>query len=86
MIAPERRAGFYTCPFLWGRRLLFASPVKLQYDNVFKEDVREGEMKFIKRQLIWALVTLSFLTGRGPLGDLGKGLGDLFKGFTVRFP
>ena len=43
-------------------------------------------MKFVKRQLFWALVTLSLLTGCESLGDLGKGLGDLLKGFTVRFP
>ena len=43
-------------------------------------------MRSLRRQLIWALVILSLLTGCGPLKDLGKGLGDLFKGFTVRFP
>ena len=43
-------------------------------------------MEFIKRQLIWALVTLYLLTGCESLGDLGKGLGDHFEGFTVRFP
>lgn len=42
-------------------------------------------VKFLKRKLLWTLATLSLLTGCGPLGDLGKGLADLFKGFTVRF-
>lgn len=40
----------------------------------------------MKRQLIWVLLILSFLTGCESLGDLGKGLSDLFKGFTVHFP
>jgi len=43
-------------------------------------------MKSVKRQLFWALVLFSLLTGCGPLEDLGKGLGDLFEGFSVRFP
>ncbi len=43
-------------------------------------------MKFLKRQLIWALLALFLLTGCGPLKGLGKGLSDLFKGFTARFP
>jgi len=42
-------------------------------------------VKSIRRKLFWALVILPLLTGCGPLKDLGKGLGDLFKGFTVRF-
>ena len=43
-------------------------------------------MKSLKRRLFSAVVTLSLLSGCGPLEDLGKGLTDLFKGFTVRFP
>ena len=64
----------------------FASTVKLCYHALCRKDVRDRSVKSVKRQLFWALVTLSLLTGCESLGDLGKGLGDLFKGFTVRFP
>jgi len=64
----------------------FAYPVKLCYYNLCKEDSGDPVVKSIKRQLFWALVTLSLLTGCESVGDLGKGLGDLFEGFTVRFP
>ena len=60
--------------------------VLAHHDDGYKQHHGERKVKFIKRQLILALVTLSLLTGCESLGDLGKGLGDLFKGFTVRFP
>lgn len=43
-------------------------------------------MKLVKRQLIWVVVSLALLTGCGPLKGIGQGLGDIFKGITLRFP
>jgi hypothetical protein len=38
-------------------------------------------------RLFWILLSFTpFLGGCGPLGDLGKGLGDLFKGVKLPAP
>jgi hypothetical protein len=60
--------------------------VNLYYADKRKKDLGAPKMKSLKLQLLWTLLTLSLLTGCGPLEDLGKGLGDLFKGITIRFP
>jgi len=50
------------------------------------EDLERGEMKSLKLRLVLALVDLLFLTGCGALKDLSRGLDDLLKGITLRFP
>jgi hypothetical protein len=44
--------------------------------------IEQPKMRFIKRQLVWALVVLPLVTGCKPLEDLGKLIDDLLKRFT----
>jgi hypothetical protein len=40
-------------------------------------------MKRRIQKMIWSVMMLAFLSGCGPLGDLGKGIGDIFNSFKL---
>lgn len=52
----------------------------------YRKHQGELQVRYIRGQMLWVLVTLSLLGGCQPLEDVSKILGDLFKSITPRLP
>jgi hypothetical protein len=73
---------------------LEANPAIIGQNSLALEDSNRGSkrvtairggnaMKRRIQKLFWSAMMLIFLSGCGPLGDLGKGVGDIFNSFNL---